>query len=132
MEDIGKNIIAGTEASKFSRVAKQSQVHHDEEGREILDGTPIAPPIGYKPTKSIAEQVREMVRSEHLRLAAESAGMETFEEADDFDVGDDYDPSSPFELIFEGVPAEPPAPPRKPGEGEESSAPTPSPEVPKE
>lgn len=29
---------------------------------------------------------------------AEEAHMETFEEADDFEVGDDYDPQSPYEL----------------------------------
>lgn len=66
---------------------------------------PIAPPLGYIKQPSITERIRDMVRSEHLRLAAESAGAETFEEANDFDVGDDYDPSSPYEEVFD-----PPAP----------------------
>lgn len=108
-----KNILPGQEAREFSRVVKQAHLHLDELGREILDGTPVAPPVGYKQTIPLAQQIREMVRSEHLRIAAEKSGMETFEEADDFDVGDDYDPSSPYELIFEGLPADapPPAPP---------------------
>lgn len=72
----------------------------------IPDSTPMEPPLGYIKQPSIAERIRDMVRSEHLRLAAESAGTETFEEADDFDVGDDYDPHSPYENEFE-----PPLPP---------------------
>lgn len=32
----------------------------------------------------------------------EDAGEETFEEADDFDVDDDIDPSAPYEEMFEG------------------------------
>lgn len=73
----------------------------DSEGREILDPTPMEPPVGYSRQPSLSEQIREMVRSEKLRQEAEAAGMETFEEADDFDVGDDYDPTSPYENDFD-------------------------------
>lgn len=69
----------------------------DKLGRLMPDPTPIEPPIGYKPAPSLFEQIREMVRSETLRQAAEDAGAETFEEADDFEVGDDWDPRSPYE-----------------------------------
>lgn len=58
----------------------------------------MAPPVGYKPAPSLADQIREMVRSERLAREAAEAGYETFEEADDFDVGDDFDPSSPWEI----------------------------------
>lgn len=101
---------------------------YDEHGKFFPDPTPIAPPIGYKRSPSIAEQIRTMIRSEHLRVAAESAGAETFEEADDFNVADDYDPRSPWEEQFEGqfdmplVPAE--APPRDP---QDRNPPTPPP-----
>lgn len=67
----------------------------------IPDPTPIAPPLGYVKQPSITERIRDMVRSEHLRRAAEEAGAETFEEANDFDVGDDFDPHSPYEEVFE-------------------------------
>jgi len=73
-----------------------------------LDGTmdvsnvPIAPPIGYKKQPSMVEIVRDMVRSERLRQAALDSGHETFEEADDFDVGDDPDVlRSPYENEFD-------------------------------
>lgn len=64
-------------------------------------GVPMAPPVGYVRQPSIAERIRDMVRSEHLRIAAEAAGQETFEEADDFEVGEDFDPHSPFEENFD-------------------------------
>lgn len=70
-------------------------------GAEVLDPTPEEPPIGYNPQPSLALQIREMVRSEKLRLEAEEAGLETFEEADDFEVGDDFDISSPYENDFD-------------------------------
>lgn len=73
----------------------------DELGREINDPTPMEPPLGYVRQPSLAEQIRDMVRGEKLRMEAEAAGMETFEESDDFDVGDDYDPHSPYENDFD-------------------------------
>jgi len=73
----------------------------DERGAEVLDKTPIAPPIGYNKTKSMMEIVREMVVSEKLAMDARSAGYETFEESEDFDVDDDFDPSTPYENDFD-------------------------------
>lgn len=68
-----------------------------ETGREVLDHVPIAPPIGWFKQPSMFDQVRDMVRSEHMRLYAESQGAETFEEASDFDVEDEMFPTSQFE-----------------------------------
>lgn len=82
-----------------------AKIRLDKNGYELHDPVPIEPPLGYKRTPSLSEQMRDMVRGEALRRAALEAGAETFEEADDFDVGDDYDPRSPYEEIFD-----PPAP----------------------
>lgn len=73
----------------------------DELGREILDDTPMAPPVGFNPQPSLAETIRNMVRSERLAQEAGEHDLESFEEADDFDVGDDYDPSTPYENDFD-------------------------------
>lgn len=73
----------------------------DSRGREKPDPIPLSPPIGYKKHPSLAEQIRSMVRSERLSQEARQAGMETFDEADDFDVGEDYDPRSPYEENFD-------------------------------
>lgn len=69
---------------------------------EITDPTPIAPPVGFKRSPSLAEQIREMVRSERLAAEVAAAGAETFEEADDFEVPDDpMDPITPYEADFD-------------------------------
>lgn len=71
------------------------------DGSESLDDTPLAPPVGYTRQIPLHLQIREMVRSEALRQAAEAAGQESFEEADDFDVEDDFDPTTPYENDFD-------------------------------
>lgn len=69
----------------------------DEYGREILDDTPVSLPVRLKRGENIAEQVQRLVQQELSRLA-DAQGLETFEEANDFDVGDDYDPRSEYEV----------------------------------
>lgn len=71
------------------------------DGTPVLDPVPLAPPIGYKKHPSMVEIVRDMVRSERLAQAARDAGAETLEEAEDFDVEDDYDLHSPWENDFD-------------------------------
>lgn len=75
---------------------------YDDKGLFYPDPTPIAPPVGYVRSPTIAEQIRTMVRSEALKHHADTQGMDTFEEADDFIIGDDYDPRSPWEEQFDG------------------------------
>lgn len=101
----------------FVRMPSQRDNLLDAQRRYIPDPTPVAPPVGYVRQPSLAEQIRTMVRSERLRLEVEAAGAETFEEADDFEVGDDYDPDSPYEMAFDPRPdthGEPAAPPPAP------------------
>jgi len=73
----------------------------DEHGKEIVSPLPMQPPLGYKRQDPLAIRIREMIIGEKLRQAAIDAGMETFEEADDFDVDDDFDPSTPYENDFD-------------------------------
>lgn len=70
-------------------------------GQEKPDPVPVAPPVGFVKQPSLAEQIRDMVRSERLAREVAESGYETFEESEDFDVGDDYDPRSPFENDFD-------------------------------
>lgn len=76
----------------------------DEKGREILDATPVALPIGYKHPESLTSQIRRLIKNE-LSMSARAEGKETFEEADDFDTGDDDDIRSPYELDDEQITA---------------------------
>lgn len=86
------------------RRANRQSTYLDDQGRELPNPTPIAPPLGYQKQPTIRETIRNMVLSERLRQEAQAAGVETFEEADDFEVGDDYDPTSPYEEVFEPLP----------------------------
>lgn len=64
---------------------------------EKLDATPVAIPMKFKRPETLAEQVRNVLRGEMSRYA-ENQGFESFEEADDFDVEDEYNPRSPHEM----------------------------------
>lgn len=79
-----------------------SQVRLDEFGREIPDSTPLRLPAGFKRPETLAEQVQRLVRT-HISRMAEEEGYETFEDADDFEVDDEFDPSTPYEMFFDPV-----------------------------
>lgn len=78
------------------RVEENPKVKY-EGGMEVGDPTPVAIPVRFLRTENIYDEVTRVVRQE-LSLQAQAQGFESFEEADDFDVGDDYDPSSAYEL----------------------------------
>lgn len=88
-----------------AKQAGRGYVHDGDAYRFLPDPTPIAPPIGYQKLPSMFDRVRDMVRSEQLRQAAIDNGDETFEEADDFDVGDVDDFQTPYEEMYEGLSA---------------------------
>lgn len=71
-------------------------------GHEIPDSVPLATSLGARRARSIRDNVVDILRSEKWREAMEANGEETFEEADDFDIDDDFDPSTPYEEFFEG------------------------------
>ena len=78
-----------TEITKEEYLKRLLEKGLNPDGTPILDPTPIAPPIGYKKQPSMVEIVRDMVRGEQLKALAEANNLETFEEADDFDIEDD-------------------------------------------
>lgn len=62
---------------------------------EQPDPTPMQPPLGYKRAPTLSEQIRQQVLAAKLDSLAELE--ETEEEADDFEVGDDFTPLSAHE-----------------------------------
>lgn len=76
----------------------------DKNGHEIPDPTPRAIPSGFRRPETLAEQIQRMVRT-HVSVAAEQSGADNFEDADDFDTGDEEDdePSTPYEMEFDPV-----------------------------
>jgi len=77
--------------------AKKSPMRHDKNGAELLDSTPMQPPLGYKRTPTLSEQIAAQVRQMKIELLNDESIMETDEEADDFEVGDDFEPMSKYE-----------------------------------
>lgn len=73
---------------------------HDESGGEILDSVPMQPPLGYKRAPTLTEQIRQQVLAHKLDMLDQME--ETEEEADDFEVGEDWEPMSKHEN--EGAP----------------------------
>jgi len=72
----------------------------DAKGREILDPTPLALPVGFKHPPTLSEQMEQMFRSYEVNRAIANQGHETFDEANDFDVEDDPDElSSPYSIV---------------------------------
>lgn len=67
----------------------------NDKGQEVLDPTPVAIPVRALRRPSTLDEIRQYIGL--VNREAEQAGQETFEESDDFDVGDDYDPQSPWE-----------------------------------
>lgn len=85
-------------------VAEAISKHHkgkplNEKGQEVNDPTPMEPPLGYRRTLSLAEQIRQQIMI--AKAIQGDDENESFDDADDFEVGDDYDPSSPYEQDFD-------------------------------
>lgn len=72
----------------------------DQDGREIPMATQPNIPVGFRKPETIAEQVARLVKREVSAAAAE-AGMDTFEDYDDFDIDGMIDDGSAFELEFD-------------------------------
>lgn len=75
-------------------MSEKSEKKHDEHGFEKMDPTPMQPPLGFRRTPSLHEQIRHAVmidRLENMKLE------ETEDEADDFEIGEDFEPLSPHE-----------------------------------
>lgn len=69
---------------------------------ENPDPTPMEIPAGFKKPESLQEMVQRLVRRQ-VSEAADAAGFETFEESEDFEIDDMFDPSSPYEEVFDPV-----------------------------
>lgn len=73
----------------------------DEHGLEVPDPTPMEIPVAMRRPETSDERIRRII-AHSLSVRAAEAGLESFEEADDFDIEDDpIDPSTPWEKDFD-------------------------------
>lgn len=57
----------------------------------------MQPPLGYKKSLTLSEQIAQQVRVHQLRLMEDMQMEESEEDADDFNVGEDFEPFSKYE-----------------------------------
>lgn len=86
-----------TKVSDEHKESKLSPDRHNEKGEEVLDPYPVQPPLGYTKTLSLHEQIAQQVRLAKFQIHEADQLEETEDEADDFEVGDDFEPLSPHE-----------------------------------
>lgn len=65
-----------------------SERHHHRNGKEVVDPTPHAIHVDLAPL-SQEDRLKAMLESERFMAQARASGMETIEEANDFDIRDD-------------------------------------------
>lgn len=65
-----------------------SGVEERRNAKEYPDPTPVELPLGHHKPESLEDTMKRFVRDYVGQVFAEQQGMETFEEADDFDVDD--------------------------------------------
>lgn len=71
-------------------------MRYNERGEELPDPTPVEVPAGMRVPESLEAMIARMVRGKVSELAARE-GMETFEEANDFEIEDDDEPLTAHE-----------------------------------
>lgn len=82
----------------LERATQLDIAYLDKNGHEVVDSTPMAPPLGYVEQPSMMDMIAAQVRAS--RLEAELDALEESEEdADDFEIHDDTDalPGTPWE-----------------------------------
>lgn len=67
----------------------------DERGHEIPDPTPMALKVGMTRPATLQEQIQRLIKTT-LSQQAEAQNMESFIEANDFDVTDDFETNEPM------------------------------------
>lgn len=78
------------------------------DGREVLNPVPMAPPVGFKEEDSMMEVMEKMIKR-HLHGLRDEDELDSVEDALDFDVPDDLDIVSPYDVeMMEEFPAMPP------------------------
>lgn len=76
--------------SQFEKLKALDRALIDKDGREVLNPVPAKFPTTLDRPTSTMELIKRVVRDE-LSREAQAQGEETFLEADDFDVPDDFD-----------------------------------------
>lgn len=72
----------------------------NKDGSETPDPRPLALPVGFERPESIQELIQRLVRDPAIRAEMDAGDIDTFDDADDFEIPDDI-PQSPHEENFD-------------------------------
>lgn len=89
---------AETSWRKLKRAARAFMQEYNVKGQEVPDGTRNEVALTFRRPRDIHEMIQDALRGERMANAAHMQGLESFEEANDFDVDEEPDPLSPYEL----------------------------------
>lgn len=78
-------------------IAREFMQKYNQRGQEVPDPTPVEVPFKWRRPKDIHEMIAEAVQSHELQRKWSEEGRESWDEANDFEVGDE-DFRSPYEL----------------------------------
>lgn len=81
----------------------RNTIEFTERGEEILDSRPIEVPLNFQRPLTLQEEIRRMIAVEASH-AADVAGLESFQEADDFEIDDEEEPFQSAYEITEMIP----------------------------
>lgn len=72
---------------------------YDGNGRQIPDPRPVEVPVGFQRPPTLQEEIRRFIRVE-MSQRAQSQELESFEEADDFEIDDEVEEfTSAYEVM---------------------------------
>lgn len=71
---------------------------YDKDHYEVPDKTPVELPIGAQRPESLEQMIARMVQNKFVQAEMQDKGLETFEEADDFEVGENTEFTSEHEV----------------------------------
>lgn len=83
--------------SKYSELDDEGELHFDYSA-EFPDGTPVEVPLRFSRPPTLEERMKMFIRSQRMQEVAQAAGMESFQEADDFEIDDPDEALTPYEL----------------------------------
>lgn len=81
-------------------MSKKSRL--DAEGNETISTKKVEIPLGYKKPETLAQMIARFVHSDRIQRELAEAGVETFEESQDFGPDDEEGPMSPHEEQYHG------------------------------
>lgn len=100
------NKIINIDQATYDKLCQLTHAYIDEDGMEVNNPAPLEVPEGFKRPATLLEQIRRVLRTEVSRQAA-AQDMESWEEANDFAVEDEFDIEEPMSPYTEMVPEAP-------------------------